>query len=612
MARPKEGVRRALPTSKSVARLGLFLILSSSVGCRAGGAHQHEVTRCETIVDDFIRTRKHGVRFPPGHTTGRKFTFFLHFPRTAGRSFFTCFLFKSYPPTHRCAPSYNNLRLEMSPPHCQILASHDDYSITDFFPPGATVLSQFRDPVDRFLSAYEFSVEISSRGYRLNRSDKGESGGDGGKKPRKDEDPHSQIVNTRDVWPWAYLVPYFDEDIDYSVRAAHAAHARRKELSNDPLPNWLPAMSEDGKTYYWHRETKESKWNLTEAERSDALPFLDPFDNPLYIPIKEFVEEPIADEVLNNGMTFQVLGITNYSYWPEAQAVRNCMLISSSAERKLMDFAKRRVDQMVHVSLTHKLPESAQSLAATLGLPLDGVTYSNTKTVLQRLGAEKLGVFEERYELIARNFSAYSNMDVLDLGVQAYHWYMTDKFKIRKPLLLDGEEYWRLHGLVEQKRRVFRHIQREILRRRKASDNDSVIPHPEMKPAHATEVKNETLWSSFDKCNSGTRRRQGTKRYKALGNVAHPDARRSYFTKKARKSIPKEVLDRIRQKNWLDEELFQYAVKVYDKQIQNQIKLGVFAKKLPEILIPSHVTPKRTPAFLKSLPKPDSACAART
>lgn len=65
------------------------------------------------------------------------------------------------------------------------------------------MISQFREPVDRFLSAYEFAVEVSAREL-------------GRKKPLK-ESVEGDRINTRDVWPWMYLVPFFDMDLNYGV-----------------------------------------------------------------------------------------------------------------------------------------------------------------------------------------------------------------------------------------------------------------------------------------------------------------------------------------------------------------------------------------------------------
>jgi len=56
--------------------------------------------------------------------------FFLHMPRTAGRTFHTCFLKLGTPPAKRCPKAYDHLRIErMSEPGCSLLSSHDDFSV---------------------------------------------------------------------------------------------------------------------------------------------------------------------------------------------------------------------------------------------------------------------------------------------------------------------------------------------------------------------------------------------------------------------------------------------------------------------------------------------------
>ena len=51
---------------------------------------------------------------------------------------------------------------------------------------------------------------------------------------------------------------------------------------------------------------KKSVGNLTEDEEKLLLPPLDPYDNPLVMSLKEFVEHPISQELLHNGQAFQV------------------------------------------------------------------------------------------------------------------------------------------------------------------------------------------------------------------------------------------------------------------------------------------------------------------
>lgn len=81
--------------------------------------------------------------------------------------------------------------------HCGLLSSHDDWSVEQYLPAEAAMVTQMRDPVSRVLSAYEFSVEVASR--VLTRS--------------KDYKPDPAKVNTRNVWPWSILVPLIETDM---------------------------------------------------------------------------------------------------------------------------------------------------------------------------------------------------------------------------------------------------------------------------------------------------------------------------------------------------------------------------------------------------------------
>ena len=60
--------------------------------------------------------------------------FFLHVPRTGGRTFLRCFLTPSTPRHRRCRPSYDTLRLNLTDAACGLLSSHDDYSLVHSVP----------------------------------------------------------------------------------------------------------------------------------------------------------------------------------------------------------------------------------------------------------------------------------------------------------------------------------------------------------------------------------------------------------------------------------------------------------------------------------------------
>ena len=126
--------------------------------------------------------------------------YFLHIPRTAGRTYGVCFLKQGWPPSRRCAKSYDVLRLNASVPDCGLLSSHDDFSVLQYLPKDAAIATQLRDPVDRVLSIYEFAIEVASRHLDPNANQ---------------QDPGK--MDTRNVWPWSILTPFMQQELQRRV-----------------------------------------------------------------------------------------------------------------------------------------------------------------------------------------------------------------------------------------------------------------------------------------------------------------------------------------------------------------------------------------------------------
>ena len=162
------------------------------------GAFDH----CQGLFDQYLE--KHHKEASP--YTGDNLLYFLHVPRTAGRTFHSCLLKMGTPPARRCPKAYDHLRINMNLPNCNLLSSHDDFSVVSMLPDNVAVLSQVRDPVDRFLSAYEFAIEVAARTLGRPKTQR--------KKPGR--------IATEDVWPWSYLIPFFADDLRPKVSLAAA------------------------------------------------------------------------------------------------------------------------------------------------------------------------------------------------------------------------------------------------------------------------------------------------------------------------------------------------------------------------------------------------------
>ncbi len=191
-----------------LAFLAALLLLATPGASEQQQQHQEEWEQfCSALVEDYAR--QHGRDPRPYTDPAKQMVFFLHVPRTAGRTFHSCFLKLGTLPSRRCPKAYDHLRMNASVPNCQLLSSHDDYSVVAMLPDDVAVLTHLRDPLDRFLSAYEFAVEVGSRAY---------------KRPANFKKRADKIA-TEDVWPWSYLVPFFAQDIKARVRAREGARA---------------------------------------------------------------------------------------------------------------------------------------------------------------------------------------------------------------------------------------------------------------------------------------------------------------------------------------------------------------------------------------------------
>lgn len=148
------------------------------------------------------RLRSFGARLQARHVPSdpKKMLYFLHIPRTAGRTYGACFLKQAWAPSRRCAKSYDVLRLNTSMPNCGLLSSHDDFSVSQYLPAHVAIATQLRDPVQRVLSTYEFAIEVAARSLA------------------GPTDSDNTKVRTQDVWPWSLLVPFMRQDTAQRVR----------------------------------------------------------------------------------------------------------------------------------------------------------------------------------------------------------------------------------------------------------------------------------------------------------------------------------------------------------------------------------------------------------
>ncbi|KAL8262991.1 hypothetical protein R6Q59_024340 [Mikania micrantha] len=265
--------------------------------------------------------------------------FFLHVPRTGGRTYFHCFLKKLYSSDLECPRSYDKLRFDPRKPDCRLLATHDDYSMMSKLPREQTsVVTILRNPVERVFSTYEFSIEVAARFLvhpnltsviKMSNRVRSKNGG----------------ISTLDIWPWKYLVPWMREDL-FSRRDAR----KRK-----------------GPPHFYGNDSYDME--------------------EIIMPLHDYINHPVALDLVHNGATFQVAGLTNNSNIREAHELRQCVITHQILGKYVLEVAKKRLDDMLYVGITEDHRESATMFANVVGAQvisqLMASTINNSNTTEQ-------------------------------------------------------------------------------------------------------------------------------------------------------------------------------------------------------------------------------------
>ncbi|XP_052311953.1 protein-tyrosine sulfotransferase isoform X4 [Populus trichocarpa] len=298
------------PTLKLLA----FLILVLANICPIKSDFSH----CEKVVKNWAFSSLQQRVKEDKHTL-RDLLFFLHVPRTGGRTYFHCFLKRLYANAQECPRSYDKLRFDPRKQECRLLATHDDYSMMSKLPKEKTsVVTILRNPVDRIFSTYEFSIEVAAR-FLVHPNLTSATKMVGRLRPG------ATGVSTLDIWPWKYLVPWMREDL-FARRDARKMMGSIDIKRNDP-------------------------YNMEE----------------MVMPLQEYINDPRAHELVHNGETFQVAGLTNNSYFAESHEVRCCVQKHKILGEHVLEVAKKRLDDMLYVGLTEDHRESATMFANVVG-----------------------------------------------------------------------------------------------------------------------------------------------------------------------------------------------------------------------------------------------------
>ena len=511
------------------------------------------------------------------------------------------------------------------------------------FPDNVMLITQLRDPVSRTISSYEFAIEVAARKIRVSDEEV-----DAGVK-------NTTTVNTHNVWPWSHLVPFFRSDIRKRMAELDVEVRRPDGRKSD----WEQHVDEKtNRTYFWNRKTKESSWKPPEA-----TPTLDPYDNPLVMPLKEFIETDIARELILEGHAIQMLGISNLSFWPEAKELRKCFFEDQASRERLANLAKERMKKTNHVGLTESLDASVSSLAATMRVKMDqhawkttpkgAFTYDTEKEDSKRhlvtletlegpsagkpiqislLEAKKIFFsLESRLNMLKKEIAqgdsqlrilmdrekqwmeeqnmkvasadagngksktatwnflpAFKNALIRWLGGQPIDRESNDK--VQSPWSKEKES---LNLKMMEKRQTFTEIEKDVNTLKQIKQiNVGLVPTGKARMlVPDREFKDpRNLGLVYRECELSASARAKHKKKESFKAMVTPWGESLQFTSAARKNIDQSIIDRIRELNKVDVELYDIGKTTLEHEIEAQKEAGVF-EPLPNAMKQSQLPP---------------------
>jgi len=451
-----------------------------------------------------------------------EFYYFLHVPRVAGRTFDFCFLRKVFPPRDRCLNAYGGFHrrgpLDFAGRSCKLQTSHDDLSVMEQLPPNTAVFTQMRDPVDRVISGYEMAMQEATS-LAMSKE--------------KDLNPLNKTT-TGEVWPWLDLVPLLAEDIK----------RRHREAKGDGKP----------------KQQEE----------------VDPYDNAdVVMPLREYVKLPIVHDLVFNGETFQVLGLTNISsHWELARDIRKCVRASDhdtdqylELTEALLGKSKSILDKLWHVGMMDDMDASISSLSATSKWDLNGRAYEYSEQVLKDIRS-----FTENFK-----DSAEQRRSDLQRMIKTLDKVIARRIKSMNEVEDNPTKATELketvRGLKEKQKELSREADElgEALQSTTLMEEWRISAVQKFNTDEFAAENGTNVIQSYKTCSQ----RQREIKLSTQSHYSDWHGGQVNFTREARSKIPKEIIDYIMVGNSLDNSLATYARAIHDSVKKNHEDLGI-------------------------------------
>jgi hypothetical protein len=135
------------------------------------------------------------------------------------------------------------------------------------------------------------------------------------------------------------------------------------------------------------------------------------------MPFQEFIHHPLAHDLVHNGATFQVAGLTNKSYSENAAAIRQCVITYPWMGKFVLEVAKKRLDNMLYVMLTDLQTDSMRALTE---LPKDQISMEAFMKNLKYASKNQSVISKRRIPDNSTSLSEFKDDEVMEEIVSSY------------------------------------------------------------------------------------------------------------------------------------------------------------------------------------------------
>eukprot|EP01025_Chloroclados_australasicus_P062155 TRINITY_DN8163_c0_g2_i2.p1 TRINITY_DN8163_c0_g2~~TRINITY_DN8163_c0_g2_i2.p1 ORF type:complete len:449 (-),score=30.60 TRINITY_DN8163_c0_g2_i2:286-1632(-) len=307
-------------------------------------------------------------------------------------------------------------------------------------------------------------------------------------------------------------------------------------------------------TYYYNGYLNTTKTELDDEEKQLLeKPAPDTYNTTAVMPLLEFIRHPISN-LLHNGATHQILGLSNNTHWVKDYAeLGDCLLGDVWTQKDLLKFAKRRIERFLFTGIKEREEESLGVLISELGLSWNRTAYKVASQDAIDYSEEiqpRMGASETAIKVLA---------DIQQIREKINDVYNT---LVRNKRGGKHEEQAEQLSLIQDYKREISQLQQKLF-----DEGGEGTAARQVKPDRVFRSQDD-LATAYHKCVSKAGQKSQGKRENSLRFLITANGEYVTFSGQHRSQIDPFIIAEIRRRNWMDVQLYEHANMVLDMDIE--------------------------------------------